>query len=116
HLIAHFARRPVQKIDTAVLVVLELSLYQLLHLDWVPAAAAVDDAVDLARMARKPSAAGFVNAVLRSVLRERHRLPLPPRPADPLDRASALQYLGVTHSHPDWLVARWLDRYGFAAT
>ena len=31
-------------------------------------------------------------------------------------RAAALAYLGVTHSHPDWLVARWLDRYGFEAT
>ena len=32
------------------------------------------------------------------------------------DRDAALAYLGITHSHPDWLVARWLDRYGFDAT
>ena len=44
-----------------------------------------------------------------------HRLPLPPRPDDPDDRDAALAYLGITHSHPDWLVARWLDRYGFDA-
>jgi len=114
HLIVHFARRTLQKIDSDVLSILRLSLYQLLHLDRVPAAAIVDDAVDLTRAARKSSAGGFVNAVLRETARQRNRLPLPPRAADGGDRAQALAYLGVTHSHPDWLVARWLDRYGFA--
>lgn len=114
HLAAHFARRPLQKIDRDVLTILELSLYQLLHLDRVPAAAVVDDAVDLTRAARKSSATGFVNAVLRSTLRQRSRLPFPPRPTT-ADRDAALAYLGVTCSHPEWLVARWLDRYGFEA-
>jgi 16S rRNA (cytosine967-C5)-methyltransferase len=115
HVIEHLARRPLTRLDVDVLVILRLSLYQLLHLDRVPASAVVDDAVDLVRAARKPSASGFVNAVLRGTLRQRGRLPLPPRPADPLDRSAALAYLGITHSHPDWLVARWLDRYGFEA-
>ena len=125
HLITHFARRPVARMDEEVLTILRSSMYQLLHLDRVPAAAVVDDAVDLTRAARKPSAAGFVNAILRSLLRQRHRLPLPARP-DPKDRRQAvpedaadyqarLAYLGITHSHPDWLVDRWLTRYGFEA-
>jgi 16S rRNA (cytosine967-C5)-methyltransferase len=113
HLVLHFSKRTLRKIDADVLTILRLSLYQLLHLNRVPASAVVDDAVDLARAARKPSATGFVNAVLRSTLRERHRLPLPTRPIDMSDRAAALAYLGVTHSHPEWLVARWLDRFGF---
>ena len=113
HLVEHFAKRPLTKIDPQVLAVLRLSLFQLLHLDRVPAAAIVDDAVSLTRAARKSSASGFVNAVLRSMLRQRHRLPLPTRPADPDDRPAALAYLGITFSHPEWLVSRWLDRYGF---
>jgi 16S rRNA (cytosine967-C5)-methyltransferase len=115
HLIEHFSRRRVARLDPEVVLILRLTLYQLLHLDRVPASAAVDDAVDLTRGARKTSAAGFVNAVLRSTLRQRHNLPLPPRPSGPADRDIALAYLGITHSHPDWLVARWLDRYGFDA-
>ena len=115
HLAEHFAKRKLARMDQEVVVILQLSLYQLLHLDRVPAAAVVDDAVDLTRTARKPSATGFVNAVLRSVLRERHALPLPPRPDDREDRQAALLYLGITHSHPGWLVARWLDRYGLDA-
>lgn len=115
HLIVHFAGRPVEKIDADVLEILRLSIYQLLHLDRVPASAVVDDAVDLTRYARTKHASGFVNAVLRSLLRDRHRLPLPARPEASADRAAAIEYLGITHSHPEWLVRRWLDRYGFDA-
>ena len=115
-LIEHFARRSLSSVDRDVLHILRLSLYQLLHLDRVPASAVVNDAVDLSRYARKSGAAGFVNAVLRAALRERQQLPLPARPASAADRDAALAYLGVTHSHPEWLVARWVDRYGFDAT
>jgi 16S rRNA (cytosine967-C5)-methyltransferase len=113
HLIEHFANRPLTKMDPQILAILRLSLFQLLHLDRVPAAAVVDDAVSLTRAARKSSASGFVNAVLRSLLRQQHRLPLPPRPTDSSDRDAALAYLGITCSHPEWLAARWLDRYSF---
>jgi 16S rRNA (cytosine967-C5)-methyltransferase len=116
HLIEHFSRRQITKLDGEILAILRLSLYQLLHLTRVPASAVVDDAVDLTRGARKASASGFVNAVLRATLRQRHKLPLPARPGDPADRDAALAYLGITHSHPEWLVARWLDRYGFETT
>jgi 16S rRNA (cytosine967-C5)-methyltransferase len=113
HLIVHAAQRPLAKLDREVLTILRLSLYQILHLDRVPASAVVDDAVNLTRGARKPSASGFVNAVLRSILRQRGNLPLPARPSSPDDRAAAIAYLGITHSHPEWLVTRWLDRVGF---
>jgi 16S rRNA (cytosine967-C5)-methyltransferase len=116
YLIEHFAARPLAKVDPDVLHILRLSLYQLQHLDRVPASAVVDDAVDLTRMARKTSASGFVNAVLRTTLRQRSRLPLPPRPDTHGDRGTMLAYLGITQSHPEWLVARWLDRYGFDST
>jgi 16S rRNA (cytosine967-C5)-methyltransferase len=54
--------------------------------------------------------------VLRRVSRERNRLPLPPRPGPDADGEAALEYLAITLSHPRWLVARWLDRYGFDRT
>lgn len=116
HLIEHFAGRALVRLDGEVVIVLRLSLYQILHLSRVPASAVVDDAVNLARAARKPSASGFVNAVLRSTLRQRAHLPLPARPQAAGDRSAALAYLGITHSHPAWLVGRWLDRHGFEAT
>ena len=112
HIISGFASRPISKLDREVLVITRLTIFQLLHLDRVPASAAVNDAVSLTRKAGKKSAAPLVNALLRRVSRERNRLPLPLRP-DPTDREGALDYLAITLSHPRWLAARWLDRYGF---
>jgi 16S rRNA (cytosine967-C5)-methyltransferase len=116
HVIAAFSRRPVTRLDPEVLDILRIAIFQLLHLDRVPAAAVVSDAVNLTRKVGKKSAAALVNALLRRVSRERGHLPFPARPEDPGDRAAALDYLAISLSHPRWLVARWLDRYGFAAT
>ena len=116
HVIAAFVNRPLPRLDPEVLDILRMAMFQLLHLDRVPAAAAVKDAVDLTGKAGKRSAAGLVNAVLRRVTRERDHLPLPSRPSDPRQRATAIAYLSITLSHPAWLVERWLDRHGFEAT
>jgi 16S rRNA (cytosine967-C5)-methyltransferase len=112
--IGSFAGRPVDKLDGEILDILRMAMFQILHLDRVPASAAVNDAVDLARKAGKKSASGLVNAILRRISRERHRLPLPARPG-PKEPAGT-SYLSTTLSHPEWLVSRWLDRYGFEAT
>jgi 16S rRNA (cytosine967-C5)-methyltransferase len=111
YLIEHFAKRPLARLDFEVLQILRLGAYQLIHLDRVPAAAAVNDAVAMTRRVRKTSAAGLVNAVLRAISRNSHTLPLPSRPpgGDPLS------YLEVSLSHPGWLAKRWLLRYGFDA-
>jgi len=106
-LIAHYAKRPIGKLDFDVLQILRLAAYQLLHLDRVPAAAAVNDAVAMTRRAKKSSAAGLVNAVLRALSRSRHDLPLPSS-ANPVD------YLEISLSHPRWLANRWYERFGLA--
>ena len=106
-LIAHYARRPIGRLDFDVLQILRLGAYQLLHLDRVPAAAAVNDAVAMTRRAKKSSAAGLVNAVLRAISRDRGHLPLP-QPEQPID------YLEIALSHPRWLASRWYERFGFA--
>jgi 16S rRNA (cytosine967-C5)-methyltransferase len=112
HLIVEFSKRTIDRLDPQVVEILRLSAYQLLYLTRVPAAAVVDDAVDLTKRAGKRSASGFVNAVLRSISRRRNSLPLPPRPSDADDRDSVLPYLSVALSHPLWLAARWYDRLG----
>ena len=104
HVIEVFAARPAARLDPEILAILRISMFQLLHLDRVPAAAVVNDAVGLAGKAGKRSAAGFVNALLRRVSRERGTLPLPVAPP--------LELLAITLSHPRWLAARWLARHG----
>src|SRR5258705_5370756 len=80
HLIEHYAKRRIGRLDPEVVAILRLSLYQLLHLHRVPASAVVDDAVDLTLAARKPSASGVVNAVLPAAFRQKLKLPLLRRP------------------------------------
>ena len=114
HIVGEVTGRPVAKLDPEVLDILRLTIFQLLHLDRVPASAAVNDAVSLTRRAGKGSAAPLVNAVLRRISRERRNLPLPRRPRAG-DELGIREYLSVTLSHPAWLVDRWTARYGFAA-
>jgi 16S rRNA (cytosine967-C5)-methyltransferase len=83
---------------------LRLGAYQLVELDRVPAHAAVDTSVSLAREEGGPRAGGFVNAVLR-------RLGPQPEPA-PETAGPDAAALAARHSHPPWLVERWLDRFG----
>ncbi|MBK7708995.1 MAG: 16S rRNA (cytosine(967)-C(5))-methyltransferase RsmB [Acidobacteria bacterium] len=91
-----------RKIDIEVRLILRLALYQLSFLDRVPDHAAVNDAVNLAVKAKKTSAKGFVNAILRKFRKEPPELAY----ADELDR------LSVETSHPRWLLERWIGEFG----
>lgn len=93
------------RLDPDVLDLLRLGAQQLLGMDRVPAYAAIAQTVELAKGRHGRGAAGLVNAVLRRVDRERGTL-APAMPDDPVEA------LALAHSHPRWLVARWVARWG----
>ncbi len=95
-----------KKIDAAIKIILRLGLYQLIYLDKVPAHAAINDSVNLAVKAKKISAKGFVNAILRKYTREKVELNF----TDEIERIS------VETSHPRWLIERWIKQFGIAET
>ena len=99
------SHKPLQKLDPEVVSILRIALYQLNYLR-VPERAAVHSAVDLCRAFKKSSAAPFVNALLRRFLSNPPALPQGQTPP-----ALALRY-----SHPQWLVERYLERYGGTVT
>jgi 16S rRNA (cytosine967-C5)-methyltransferase len=114
-LIQKFLAKPAESLDLEVLLALRLGLYQLRFLSRVPASAAVNESVELVKRARKRSAAGLVNAVLRkaaslSVAPADKMEPLLPPGLGLADR------LGVLYSHPTWMVERWLTQFGEART
>jgi 16S rRNA (cytosine967-C5)-methyltransferase len=99
HLTAHYADRPLRKIDPLAQKIIAIGLYQLRFLTRIPASAAVDEAVKQAKRFGAGRAAGFVNAVLRNATRE----PNPPLPTAEQDPA---RYAEVVLSHPPELFAR----------
>ena len=100
--------KPLPRLPVVVQMVLRLGAYQLLFLDRIPQSAAVNESVSLARgfagtVGRDWS--GFVNAVLRALLRH------PPLPWPSMD-PDAAQALAVRYSVPEWLSRRWVERLG----
>ena len=89
-----------------------MGLYQLRFLERIPARAAVNESVELVKRARKTSAASLVNAVLRRAAAEAAESPA----RNSFRRISrSAERLSILHSHPAWMVERWLARFGEAA-
>ena len=98
-----------RQLERRVYVILILSLYQLLFLERVPAYAVINEAVEMARSEGK-GASGLVNGLLRNVERSRDQITYPDPSRD------IVSYLAVFYSHPEWMVSRWIDRYGYEDT
>jgi 16S rRNA (cytosine967-C5)-methyltransferase len=106
YLLSQVSAMPLTKLHPMVLLILRLAAFQILMLDRVPARAAVYEAGHEAKARRLPAAyVGFINAVLR-------RLAAGELPAGPDPQADPALALSVEHSHPAWLVRRWLERWG----
>jgi len=108
-LTSFYGNRDTARLDLPVRIALRLGLYQLRFLTRIPAAAAVNESVNLMRIARVRSAEGFVNAVLRRATREPEYNPLESI-SDPIER------LSVETSHPAWLAQRWVKAFGLDET
>ena len=103
-ILAPHCRRRLEKLDPWVLNLLRLTAYQLQFLDKVPAWAAVNDAVALAKRRGHGEVASFINAVLRSLTRSGGTLL--PFPDDPVEA------MATRLAFPSWLARRWTDRFG----
>jgi hypothetical protein len=97
------------RLDADLHDLLRLGAAQLLQMQSVPAYAAIAQTVELAKRRHGIGASKLANAVLRRLDRERDSLTLP-TPADPVDK------LVIEGSHPRWLVARWVARWGVDET
>jgi len=86
--------------------VLRLGFYQFIQTANIPEYAVVSETVDLARQFCSQRQTGFINAVMRNYLRHPEKVKL-------LDKENDhIKYLGIEYSYPDWLVKRYLSRFG----
>jgi len=105
-IISHFSNVKIQRIEPKILNALRMGLFQIIFLDRVPASAAVNTSVELAKTVAEPYIVKFVNAILRKAGAAHTDVPFPRFSKDPV--AS----IAVTLSFPEWLVERWLQRFG----
>ena len=104
HVIARFSFTPMRKLDLEVLTALRMGVYQKQFLSKIPAHASVNETVELVKQAKKVSAAGLVNAVMRKVKSAAY---------DPHgSKLAGADYLSSALAHPKWLVERWISHFG----
>ncbi|MDQ1003777.1 16S rRNA (cytosine967-C5)-methyltransferase [Neobacillus niacini] len=97
-----------KKLESWVHQLLRITLYQMVYLDKIPDRAAIFEAVEIAKKRGHKGIAGMVNGVLRSIQRE--GLPSFEGVSDPIEKIS------IETSHPEWLVKRWVDQFGYERT
>lgn len=103
--LARFCKGRLAALDVKVLCNLRVAAYQLLFLDKIPPSAAVNEAVELTKKhCRNPRAAGMVNGILRSMLRQKE-LPEP-------EESDKAKNLSLKYSHPTWLVEEFIRTLG----
>ncbi|SFE40101.1 16S rRNA (cytosine(967)-C(5))-methyltransferase RsmB [Alteribacillus iranensis] len=102
--LGHFINKGISTLDSWVLQLLRLSLYQLIYLDRIPDRAVVHEAVNIAKKRGHKGVSSLVNGVLRSV--QRQGVPN-------IDSSlSTLEKLSIETSHPVWLLEEWRETYG----
>jgi 16S rRNA (cytosine967-C5)-methyltransferase len=104
HQLQVLLKRPNAKLDPEIRIALRLGAFQILHMDRIPARAAIDESVELAKQAGHRFASGMVNAVLRKLSTTRFDF----------SEENAAE-LALAQAHPAWMVERWAGFYGLEA-
>ncbi len=98
HIISAYSKIPLRKISPDVLNILRMGVYQALFMDKIPDYALTNESIKLVKKCKKTSASGFVNAVLRGVLRGDKEIKYP---------AGRLENLSTYYSCPLWICKMW---------
>lgn len=106
YILSKFLKTPINKTEPFTLMVLRSALYQIKYMDKIPESAAVNEAVKIMKSSKFSRNAGFVNGVLRSVLRTDVEIP----------KGDSAEDLSVRYSCPLWIVESFLKDYGLEDT
>lgn len=105
YILEQFSRVPVKKMKPVIRNILRLSVYQIRYMEQVPDSAACNEAVKLVQKRKLHNLKGFVNGVLRNIVRNKENLVYP-------ERSDMLHFLSVRYSMPEWITKRFLQQFG----
>jgi 16S rRNA (cytosine967-C5)-methyltransferase len=109
-IVKHFSHTRPDKIEPKIYNILRLGLFQMMYLTRVPISAAVNTSVELAKTVSDTRTVNYVNALLRKASVEYQTVVFPDFQKQPVASIAA------THAFPEWLVQRWVNRFGPFAT
>jgi 16S rRNA (cytosine967-C5)-methyltransferase len=110
YVIDQYSNTPVKKMKPLIRCLMRMSVYQILYMDQVPDAAACNEAVLLAGKRGFAPLKGFVNGVLRQIVRQKDKLVYPDLDTD-FEEA-----LHIRYSMPKWILKLWCKEYGRETT
>ncbi len=105
-ILAKLSSKPLNKLDFSIYAIILIALYQIIFLDRIPASAAVNEAVKLAKKHTHKGGAGFTNGVLRNFLRRRKTFILPDK------NKHLVEYLSLFYNQPQWFVEFSISLWG----
>lgn len=106
YVLSLFLKTPLKKTAPFTLQVLRTALYQIMFMDKIPPSAAVNEAVKIIKKSKESRNSGFVNGVLRSVLRAEISLP----------QDNSVKSLSIRFSCPEWIIEGFIKDYGIENT
>lgn len=109
YILNQFSKTPVIKMKPVIRGILRMAVYQFYYMDNVPDSAACNEAVKLVNKRHLHGLRGFVNGVLRSVLRGRDAIHYP-------DKSDFISYASIKYSMPEWIVEYFMEEYSVEQT
>ena len=103
YIINKFSKTPTKKMKPLILNTLRVSVYQLMYMDKVPVSAACNEAVKIVKSHGFKTLSGFVNGVLRNIVRNKENIDYPPQ--------DSKEFLSIKYSYPMWIIDYWLSSY-----
>lgn len=104
YILGQFSKTPVKKMKPVIRGILRMAVYQIFFMESVPDSAACNEAVKLANKRRMRGLSGFVNGVLRAVIRGREDIVYP-------NVSDFVPYASIKYSMPEWIVEYFLEEY-----
>ncbi len=109
YIISKASKVKIKKIHYNILEILRIGIYQIMFMDKVPESAAVNESVKLAKKYGHRGTIGYVNGVLRGIIRNKEEL-------KNIDVQDKIDYISIKYSHPRFMVERWSKEYGVEFT
>ena len=109
YIINLYSKIKVKKMKPLIRSILRISVYQIKYMDRSPDFAICNEAVEITKKRGFKNLSGFVNGLLRNIIRNPEKVVLPD------EKKEVESYLSIKYSAPTWLVSQFIEQYGYIA-